>query len=150
RGLFHENDVSRLRELGEYIRKTFAVNLALDADITSDKDNGYDIAGNVREDTYDSYYKPFDGENEATLSFRFDKPQTVTHVVLKEHIPMSQRIEKFSVEAKDTDGKYIKIASGTTVGYKKILKFDPYVTDEIRIHILDSRVCPIISFVGIY
>lgn len=149
RGLFHETDVKRLRELGDYIRKTFKVNLAEKAEISADKDNGYDLAENVRVDSYDSYYKPFDGDNEATLTFRFSDPQTVSHVVIKEHIPMSQRIERFVVEAK-TDSGYTEIYSGTTVGYKKIVKFSPVVTDEIRIRITDSRVCPIISFVGIY
>ena len=149
RGLFHETDVKRLRELGDYIRKTFKVNLAEKAEISADKDNGYDLAENVRVDSYDSYYKPFDGDNEATLTFRFSDPQTVSHVVIKEHIPMSQRIERFVVEAK-TDSGYTEVYSGTTVGYKKIVKFSPIVTDEIRLRITDSRVCPIISFVGIY
>lgn len=149
RGLFHEADVKRLRELGDYIRKTFKVNLAEKAEISADKDNGYDLAENVRVDSYDSYYKPFDGDNEATLTFRFSDPQTVSHVVIKEHIPMSQRIERFVVEAK-TDSGYTEVYSGTTVGYKKIVKLSPIVTDEIRIRITDSRVCPIISFVGIY
>ena len=149
RGLFHETDVKRLRELGDYIRKTFKVNLAEKAEISADKDNGYDLAENVRVDSYDSYYKPFDGDNEATLTFRFSDPQTVSHVVIKEHIPMSQRIERFVVEAR-TDSGYTEVYSGTTVGYKKIVKFSPIVTDEIRIRITDSRVCPIISFVGIY
>ncbi len=149
RGLFHETDVKRLRELGDYIRKTFKVNLAEKAEISADKDNGYDLAENVRVDSYDSYYKPFDGDNEATLTFRFSDPQTVSHVVIKEHIPMSQRIERFVVEAR-TDIGYTEVYSGTTVGYKKIVKFSPIVTDEIRIRVTDSRVCPIISFVGIY
>ena len=149
RGLFHETDVKRLRELGDYIRKTFKVNLAEKAEISADKDNGYDLAENVRVDSYDSYYKPFDGDNEAALTFRFSHPQTVSHVVIKEHIPMSQRIERFVVEAK-TDSGYTEVYSGTTVGYKKIVKFSPIVSDEIRIRITDSRVCPIISFVGIY
>jgi alpha-L-fucosidase len=47
-------------------------------------------------------------------------------------------------------GAWVEVNAGTTVGYKKIAKFDAVETDEIRIRILDSRVCPIISFVGIY
>jgi hypothetical protein len=36
------------------------------------------------------------------------------------------------------------------VGYKKIEKFDAVKTDEVRIRITDSRVCPVLSFIGIY
>ncbi len=149
RGLFHEVDVERLRGMGEYIRKTFAHNLAEDAVITADSDNGYDLPENVKTDSYDTYYKPFDGENTVTLNVKLSETKTVTHVVIKECIPYSQRIEKFAVDAK-VGGEWVTVTSGTTVGYKKIAKFDAVETDEIRIRILDSRVCPIISFVGIY
>ena len=149
RGLFHEVDVARLRGMGDYIRKTFAVNLAEDAVITADSDNGYDLPENVKCDSYDSYYKPFDGENAVTLNVKLPEEKTVSHVVVKECIPFSQRIEKYAIDAK-VGGEWVEVASGTTVGYKKIAKFDAVKTDEIRIRILDSRVCPIISFVGIY
>ena len=62
---------------------------------------------------------------------------------------MSQRIEKYAIDVK-VNGEWVEVNAGTTVGYKKIAKFDAVETDEIRIRILDSRVCPIISFVGIY
>ena len=149
RGLFHEVDVERLRGMGEYIRRTFANNLAEDAVITADSDNGYDLPENVKTDSYDTYYKPFDGENTVTLNVKLSETKTVTHVVIKECIPYSQRIEKFAVDAK-VGGEWVTVTSGTTIGYKKIAKFDAVETDEIRIRILDSRVCPIISFVGIY
>ncbi len=149
RGLFHENDVQRLRELGEYIRKTFATNLADNAAVTANSDNGYDLPENVKTDSYDTYYKPFDGENAVQLNIKLDGEYDVTHVVIKENIKFSQRIEKYVIEAKTADG-WTELNRGTTVGYKKIARFDAVKTDEIRIRILDSRVCPIISFVGVY
>ena len=149
RGLFHEVDVERLRGMGEYIRKTFAVNYAEDAVITADSDNGYDLPENVKCDCYDCCYKPFDGENAVTLNIKLPEEKTVTHVVIKECIPYGQRIEKYAIDAK-VNGEWVEVNAGTTVGYKKIAKFDAVKTDEIRIRILDSRVCPIISFVGIY
>ena len=150
RGLFHENDVQRLREMGEYIRRTFAVNFAENAVISADLDDGYHTADALKCDSYDAYYKPFDGDNRVTVTVKFDGVKEVTHVVIKEHIPMSQRIEKFVIEAKNPDGTYREVYSGTTVGYKKIVKFDAVCTDEVRIRITDSRVCPVLSFVGIY
>ena len=150
RGLFHETDVQRLREMGEYIQSTFSTNLAQDAMITADRDDGYHLAEALKTDSYDEYYKPFDGENQVTLTVTFENAKKVSHVVIKEHIPMSQRIEAFAIEVRDTDGHYREVVSGTTVGYKKIAKFDPIFTDEVRIKITDSRVCPVLSFIGIY
>ena len=51
---------------------------------------------------------------------------------------------------KEPDGSYREVFSGTTVGYKRIAKFDAVFTDEVRIRITDSRVCPVLSFVGVY
>ncbi|MBQ7922343.1 MAG: alpha-L-fucosidase [Clostridia bacterium] len=149
-GLFHETDVQRLREMGEYIRKTFAVNLAENAVFTADKDDGYHTADHLREDNYNAYYKPFDGENTAEITLKWENVQKITHVVIKEHIPMSQRVEKFVIEAKTADGEYTEICAGTTIGYKKIARFDAVETDTVRLRITDSRVCPILSFIGIY
>ena len=150
RGLFHEVDVQRLTEMGDYIRKTFADNLAENAVITASSDDGYHLPENVKTDSYDAYYKPFDGENAVTLTVKLDGVHDVSHVVLKEHIPMSQRIERFAVDVKQADGTFAEVASGTTVGYKKIVRFAPVSTGEVRIRIADSRICPILSFVGIY
>lgn len=150
RGLFHETDVQRLQEMGAYIRKTFAINFAPEAEITADRCDGYHIPDSIKEDSYENYYKPFDGENQVTLTFRWKKAKTVSHVVIKEHIPMSQRIERFHIETKCDDGSYRIIFSGTTVGTKKIARFEPVETEEVRLVISDSRVCPIISFIGIY
>ena len=150
RGLFHEVDVQRLREMGEYIRRTFAVNLAENAVLTADKDDGYHLIENVLENTYDAYYKPFDGDNAVTVTVKLNGVKEVSHVVIKEHIPMSQRVESYVIEAKTADGSYVEVASGTTIGYQKIARFDAVTTDEIRIRITDSRVCPVLSFIGVY
>jgi alpha-L-fucosidase len=150
RGLFHENDVANLKAMGDYIRKTFAVNLAEGAVITADKDDGYHTAEALKVDSYDEYYKPFDGENTAEITVKLPEAADVTHIVVKEHIPMSQRVETYVMEVKLTDGTWKEVAKGTTVGYKKIEKFDAVKTDEVRIRITDSRVCPVLSFIGIY
>ena len=150
RGLFHETDVQRLREMGEYIRNTFAVNFAENAVITADLDDGCNSAENVKVNNYDAYYKPEDGENAVTLTVKLDGVHDVTHVVMKEHIPLSQRVEQYAIEAKQADGTYTEIARGTTIGYQKIERFPAVATDELRIRIEDSRVCPILSFIGVY
>ena len=48
------------------------------------------------------------------------------------------------------DGKKEKIVDATTIGYKKIIDLQGVETDAIEIRIEDSRVAPVISFVGVY
>jgi len=150
RGLFCSIDQQRLREMGEYIRQTFSVNYAENAVYTADRDDGYHTAEVLKIDTYDAYYKPLDGENTAVLTVALPQAENITHVVIKEHIPMSQRVERFAVDILRRNHIWHEVGSGTTIGYKKIVKFDPVNTTAVRIRILDSRVCPVLSFVGIY
>ena len=136
-GLFHENDVKRLKEMGDHIRSIFAVNLLEKAKLN--------IEG-VRQDGYDSYFKPEDGIREVEVIASFPEPVRVSHVVLKENILLSQRIESFEIT--DEEGRVLY--RGSTVGYKKIAVFPAVEVKELHIRILDSRVCPTLAFIGVY
>ncbi len=149
RGLFHENDVKRLREMGDYLRAAFAINLAENAVFTADKCDGINLPENMKTDDYGTYFKTDDGENEAVITIKLPEPKSITHIVMKECIPYSQRIEQYEMAVKVGDS-YETVDKGTTVGYKKIARFDAKFTDEVRITIKDSRVCPVISFIGLY
>ena len=68
---------------------------------------------------------------------------------LAEHIKIGQRIAEFALDVWD-GGTWKEFARGTTVGYKRLLRFDPVTTSKVRLRILDSRVCPTLSGVGLY
>jgi alpha-L-fucosidase len=42
------------------------------------------------------------------------------------------------------------VASGTTIGYKRILKIDPVNTKALRLKITDSKECVAISELGVF
>ena len=77
------------------------------------------------------------------------KPQTVRYLLLQEYIRLGQRVKAFDVDVWQ-DGKWAKAASGTTVGYKRILPLDSVQTAKIRIRITDAKSCPLISNVEVY
>ena len=142
-GLIHENDVRRLGEIGEFLNKAFADNIAYKAEITAD---GRDIE-NVLSDNYDKYYMPDNPETEIT--FKFDKPEKLGYLVIKENISMSQRVESFTVSVSE-HGSFREVYEGTIIGYKRIVPLNDIVTDGIKITVTDSRTSPVISFIGIY
>lgn len=148
-GLFHENDVKRLHELGQYLKDTYEKNLLESAELMVDSYKaGYEIS-NVRADQYDTYFRTEDGITECTITLSWKEPVQIKSIVLKENILLSQRIEGYTVEAK-LDDNYQEIYSGTTIGYKKIILANDIKTNEIVIHIKDSRVAPTLSFMGVY
>ena len=146
-GLFHKNDVKRLAEIGEYIKKAFANNIAPDAVISADSFKEGNEPDKLLTDTYDSCY--FAEDETANLTFTWDEAKEIGHVVIKENILYSQRVERYVIEAL-IDGEYKEIARGTVIGHKKIIKTDGLVTDSVRIKFVETRAQPAISFVGIY
>ena len=148
-GLFHENDVKRLKELGDFIRHAFAKNLLNDAELAvSSFMRGYGI-DNVREDNYLKYFRTDDGITEAVIDITWENEQLIRYIVMKENINCSQRVESFRIEA-NLGEEYKTVYDGTVIGYKRIAPLTPLVTDKIRIRILDSRVAPTLSFIGVY
>lgn len=147
-GLFHENDVKRLLELGEYLRQAFDKNLLDNAFLCADScKQGYEIE-NVRLDDYRTYFRTEDGITDLSIELFWKEIQTIRYIILKENITCSQRIEGFRIEAKQDD-EY-RIYEGTVIGYKRIVPLYGIRTDKIRLHILDSRVAPTLSFIGVY
>lgn len=148
-GLLHENDREILEELGNYLNNTFKNNWLLHSDIVADSyENGHGI-GNVLLEEDQTYFKTPDGITQAEICIKLKDKKNISHVVLKEEISLSQRIEKFMVQAK-LNGEYKTIYSGSVVGYKKIARFDDIYTEEIKIIILDSRVSITLNFIGVY
>ena len=143
---YNENDVKRLKEMGDYLKAVFARNLLEEAGICVDSwEEGYDIEA-VRRDNYEQFFKTEDGIRNADIKVSFPHPVSVSHVVLKENIRMSQRIEGFEIK----DDKGHVLYQGSTVGYKKIAVFPRTAVKELHIHITDARVCPTLAFLGIY
>ena len=58
--------------------------------------------------------------------------------MIQEHIALGQRVRKFEVEALQ-NGEWQSIASGTTVGYKRILPVKGISTTALRVRFIDSR-----------
>ena len=151
-GKIHEKDMAILKRLGEFINDTFKNNLLKNALITTVPE--HDCRGNspdmMRTDDYNTYFMNKEGENKLLIEIKFDECKKLNYLVLKEAITFSQRVEKFNVYFNDESGNKIKIFGGTTIGYKRIIDLKGTKTDNLTIEIEDSRVAPVMSFVGVY
>jgi len=150
RGLIHENDVEAIMKLSAKVKEDFKVNLAAHSEITADKDRGTGYEPrNVQDGDYETYWTLPDGSPQATLELAFGEETTFNRLLLQEYTPLGQRVKSFILE-KETNGNWEKIAEGTTVGYKRILRFPDVTTTKIRIRFMDGKDIPVISEVGIY
>ncbi|MFC5653272.1 discoidin domain-containing protein [Paenibacillus solisilvae] len=148
RGLFHENDTTRLRELGDAIRNTFQTNLAVHASVNASETlNGYP-AERILDGNPDTYWAPGEGTEQASIKFDLQSEMPLNHIVLREH-RYSQRIERFEL-AYQEGGQWKPLYSGTVVGYKRICRFDTVTARFLRLTITESRWCPTISSFEVY
>jgi alpha-L-fucosidase len=106
---------------------------------------------NLLNDDYDSYWAVEDGESTAVILLEFNEPVTFNRIMLQEYIPLGQRITKFQIEYMDThDHLHDLLASGTTVGYKRILLVPTVTAKDVRIYIDGAMAPPVLNRVGLF
>lgn len=152
RGLVHENDEARLKELAKTIREDLKTNLFDNVKVSADnfRGNSSDYnPENLLDENKDTYWATDDSITKAVLVFEFDKPTAVNRILLQEHIKLGQRVKAFSVEAKIND-QWKVIANETTIGYKRILRFDRVAASALRIRFTDAKASLVISKIAAY
>jgi len=152
RGLIHENDIQRLREFRKALDAIFDEDLAAGAKATASNIRAYDAAfaaDKITDGDRDTYWTADDWTTTATVEFDLGKPRTFNVAELGEHIKIGQRISGFALDSWDSGG-WKEFAHGTTVGYKRLLRFPDVTTSRVRLRILDSRVCPTLGGFALY
>ena len=149
RGLFHENDVQRLKELGAYLKRSFRQNLIREAQeiIAPDGERGCEAGNIVSED--DRYYFPARYTGSLDIRIRWKEQRKIQFVVIREHLPLSQRVERFEIWA-EKNGKEECLYRGTTVGNKRIAQLKDCETKALTLRITDSRETPAIEQLAVY
>lgn len=142
-GLINENDIKHLKEWKKSIDKIFKNNLLKGAITSAGKKQ------NIQSlfDGNDATDIKLNSNNILLLSLKSSK--TFNVLALQENIRKGQRIEKFVLEGW-INNEWKKIAAGTTVGYKRLLRFDAVTTGKLRLHILSSRLKPALAEMGLY
>lgn len=150
RGLIHEKDITQLKRLTAKIKEDFAINLALEQKAKASNKRGSSFKAAMAIDgNKDTYWATKDDVTEASLTVEFDSLTTLNRVLIQEYIQLGQRVKSFTIEAK-VDGKWTELAEGTTIGYKRILRFPDVSTEAIRLNIKDAKACPAISNIEIF
>ena len=136
RGRIPSGDSLRLMEFRRRLDDVFSDNLAAG------------IPGGSKK-LLDGDFDTFAEISQPSFIIKLREPGRFNLILLQEYIPLGQRISSFKVEA-DKDGKWEEIASGTTVGYKRILRIPETTTGRVRIVVTGAKAVPILSEVGLY
>jgi alpha-L-fucosidase len=152
RGLIAEPDAQALRQFRSALDATFRDDLARRAKATASNVRGSSprfAASQATDAKADSYWATDDGVKVAHVELEWPSPVTFDHVVLQEQIALGQRVEGWAVEAA-VDGGWKSVGTGTTIGYKRILRCSPVTASRIRVKITRARACPTLAAVSVH
>ncbi|MCP5537475.1 MAG: alpha-L-fucosidase [Akkermansiaceae bacterium] len=133
-GKFSARDEATLLEVGKRITSTYGTNLA---------DGASSAANGLFDNNLTTYWQP-DGQT-GEFTVKLTQARRVNRIVLQENIQsVGQRVREHALDAW-LDGTWKEVARATTIGYKRILRFDPVTTDQFRLRVLGSRLQPTIA-----
>jgi alpha-L-fucosidase len=152
KGLFAEPDVRSLLQFGRILKETFGNNLAQAAKVEASNtrlNNKKFQAENIVDNSSSSYWATDDSLRSGWVEIKLPSTRSFDRIMLQEPIRFGQRVEEFEVQA-FVNGEYKTISSGTTIGYKRLLRIPIVSTNRIRIIIKKANNCPAISNVGLF
>lgn len=133
-GKFSPRDADVLRETGQLIRKVYGTNLF---------DGASSSATEILDGDQDTWWEA--DEKQGELKITLPEPRRINRFMLREAIAhRGERIEEHHLEA-FLDGDWVEVATGKTVGHKRILRFPEIETDQFRLSITKARLNPTIS-----
>jgi len=151
-GLIHPNDEKAALEFAKALKESFAVNLAekSKAETSNVRENAKQFGADMAIDNNkDTYWAADDDTIKASLTIDLGKPTLVNRFLVQEYIRLGQRVKAFTVEA-FVHGNWKEVVKGTTIGYKRIIRFPSVKATKLRFSITDSKSCPVISNIGIF
>ncbi|KKB56483.1 discoidin domain-containing protein [Parabacteroides goldsteinii] len=145
RGLVHPTDSAVLMEVAKILQNNFKENLAQQAEVRASNVRGKDFAAaHLIDGNKDSYWATDDEVTSASVEFDFKVPTAINQFLVQEYIRLGQRVKAFTLEAFVGD-EWQVVATGSTIGYKRILRFPTVETQKLRFTINEAKACPLLS-----
>jgi alpha-L-fucosidase len=136
RGLLPFEDIKSLMGMRILLNQIFEKNLAAEALITYVDPSGQQTFYTLS--SKNLYWKANTKYDTSILVMELPLVPTFDVVMLQESMDDGQRIEKFRIESWDGN-QWVKFTEGTTIGYKRLLRFPPVKSKRIRLVIEKSR-----------
>ncbi len=149
RGRIHDNDAASLLGMRKILDATFRTNLAAGAAVKATSESKGHGPAALLDGDKDTFWAPAEGVESASIEMEFQAERTFDRAMLQEHIRTGQRVEGFVLEALDGNA-WKEFGRGTTVGYKRLLRFGPVTAKRVRLSIERSRTAPALAAFGLY
>ena len=152
-GLIHPTDSANAVNFHQNVQKQLAHNLLAGLSPKASDERGRTFSAKaVTDGDYDTYWATNDDVISATIEFNLPQAEKINRMMLQEYIPLGQRVKSFVVEYNQA-GEWLPVKLNeetTTIGYKRLLRFETITTDKIRVRFTDSRACLCINNIEAY
>jgi alpha-L-fucosidase len=150
RGLIHENDVKALTGMRALVDRVYGSSLLpATAKASAASSLASHEAAAVLDTDLDTWWAPAAGAKTGALEVDAGSPVTFDRVRLQEYVALGQRVSLFEIEAM-VDGRWQRIATGTTIGHTRIVALPVTTTSRVRVTIHDARGVPMIASVSLH
>lgn len=149
RGRIHDSDVQSLRGMRQILDKIFETDIASRATTIASSEDPEHPATFLVDGNPKTYWTPVKDILPVSIEVKLAKRQTFNVAELREEVRLGQRVEKFQLEAWDGE-LWCSFAGGTTIGYKRLLRFPDVTTERVRLTISQSRLAPCLSSLSLF
>jgi alpha-L-fucosidase len=135
-GLIDEDTVKKLHAFKAWVDALNASDLArgpgVKASGTAQRGNDARYAADKAVDgDNETYFAADDGATTAVIELSFDTPKKVNGFILREPIALGQRVTGYTIECR-VAGQWKPVATGKTIGYKRIILEGHALTDNLK------------------
>jgi alpha-L-fucosidase len=151
-GLLANPDVAALGAYGTAIRAIYQSNVAADQPASADsvfKDSPERAASMAVDGNLDTFWAAGEGKTSARIEVDLGTGLMFNVVSIQEPIALGERTTEHHVEAK-SNGVWTTIASGTTIGERKLHRVGDVTASSIALVITQARGIPAIAELGVY
>jgi alpha-L-fucosidase len=134
-GLLHPKDIESIYEFRSILNETFS------NDLSKNK-----TGKKLSDRSLNSFITM---KNNVPFVIDLHEKKSFDRLLLQENIAQGQRNRKMRIEYLSA-GEWKILADITTIGYKRLLRFDAVKTNKIRLTVLESKSAVLLSEVGIY
>lgn len=134
-GLLPVEDVTRLKEFGEKIKERYGIPL---------KNTLRNALDNASENTSKNVPR-----NNKPLQINLEKETHIDACIIQENLAAGERVREYAIEAK-INGIWTEICHGASIGHKRIERFPPVMTQQLRLVIHQSIAAPQITHFNAY
>lgn len=141
-GLIAEPDIKSLMAFRQLREQTYGkpvagkLSGAATSEFSADHAAGKAVDGNAN-----SFWAAKEGVVRASLTLTRSTEAPFDRILIREPIVYGQRVRKFQVRTEDG----AVLATGTTIGNKRMLRVRPTMSRKLTLEIEDARACPAIS-----